>query len=96
MKTLLEVITSMLVESGMDPKAETTEMLAGSLHNLFEHEWQKIEVQSSIREVEAALKQKNKMLYGGKISDDIAGRNLIDPKILQLRLQGLKKMQKQL
>lgn len=94
MKTLLEVITAMLVESGLDPKMETTEMLAGSLHNLFEHEWSRIEIQTAISELEKAIGQKNKMLYGDKVQEDIAGRGLIDPRVLQLRVQGLRKMLK--
>jgi len=91
MLTIDEVIMTMLKESGLDPEDETVQQLAGSLSNLFQVEWNRAELAAHIQELEMTLQQKNKMLYGNKISDDIANRNMIDPKILMLRLQGLRK-----
>ena len=91
MITIEEVIMTMLKESGLDPKDETTQQLAGSLSQLFQVEWNRAELAAHIQELELTLKQKNKILYGESISVDLANRNLIDPNIIKLRLQGLKK-----
>lgn len=96
MKTLQEVIMSMLVESGLSEEDEATQQLAGGLHNLFEFEWQRVEVTARINEVEEAVKMKNKKLVGETIITDFAGAQQIDPNIMQLRLQGLRRMQSQM
>ena len=91
MKSIEQVITELLVNSGMDKKDEKTQVLAAELNDLFIAGWDRTELGSRIHEITLALKQRNKMLYGDKITDDIANRNLIDPNIMQLRLQGLRK-----
>lgn len=93
MKSLEDIIMETLVQSGLSKDDEATQQLSGSLANLFVAHSEQVELVCRINEVEAALKQTNKMLYGKHIKDDIGDRYLIDPKILRLRLQGLKKMQ---
>lgn len=89
MKTLEEMIMTMLIESGMKKKSEQTKRLARSLNNLFQHEWDTIEYTSRIAELELALAQKNKVYSGGKIIPDLANRNMIDPTMLSVRREGL-------
>jgi hypothetical protein len=96
-KTPEDLIMNTLVSSGLDREDETTQQLAGTLANLYEYGMSAVEMQSRISEIELSLTQKNKQISSitGKIVDDMQGRNLIDPKILEIRLKNLKRMQKE-
>jgi hypothetical protein len=89
-----ELIMSVLVEGGLSSDDETTQQIAGKLANFFQIGMSRVEVTCRISEIEQALEQKNKMLYGSQIEDDIGNRNLIDPNILIIRLDQLRNMLK--
>lgn len=96
-KTPEDLIMNILVSSGLSRDDETTQQLAGSLANLYEYGMGAVEMQSRISEIELSLTQKNKTIsaISGKIVDDMQQRNLIDPKILEIRLGNLLKMQRE-
>lgn len=98
MKTLEDVVMAMLVNSGLSKDDESTQMLCGELINLFNFQGSLIELQCRISEIELSLTQKNRQLseISGEVVDDMQQRGMIDPKVLMLRLQGLKKKEKQL
>lgn len=97
LQTLEDIFMTMLVNAGLE-KDESTEMLVGEFMKIFEFRGSLIELQCRISEIELALSQKNKQIssISGDIVDDMQQRNLIDPQVLKLRLQGLIKKEAQM
>lgn len=91
-----DLIMIILINAGLSKEDETTQQLAGELANLYEVGMSAVEFQCRISEIELALTQKNKTISSitGKIVDDMQQRNLIDPRLLEVRLKNLKKMQR--
>jgi hypothetical protein len=94
--TIEDIVTAMVVDAGLSKEDESTQMLVGNLVNLLQFQASLIELQCRINEIELSLTQKNRMLYGTEVQPDIGNRQLIDPNVLMLRLQGLRKKEKQL
>jgi hypothetical protein len=94
-KTPEDLIMVILINAGLSKEDEATQQLAGELANLYSAGMSAVEFQCRISEIELSLTQKNKQIstITGKVVDDMQQRNLIDPRILQIRLKNLKKMQ---
>lgn len=91
MKTLSETLIERFKLAELDVKDREVEKLIAWLDLLFQDQWNKIEIKTAISELEKAIAQKNKKLVGETIVQDFGDQQMIDPKILELRLQGLKK-----
>lgn len=88
---LEETITDLLVESGLSREDEATQQLAGNLANFFGEQYTMIEFNAHIQELQMALQQQNKVMLAGQVIDDMANRQMIDPRMLRARLDQLMK-----
>lgn len=91
-KSLEDVIMEYLVQAGLSEGDEATQQLAGNLTVLFESQLTGIEFSAHIQELELAIKQRNRIrLDSGEVVNDLANRNMIDPNLLQARVDSLKR-----
>ncbi len=96
-KTPEDLIMVILINSGLSKEDEATQQLAGELSNLYDAGMNAVELECRISEIELSLTQKNKIisaLDGKSIVEDMQQRDLIDPRILSIRLKNLRKMQR--